>query len=80
MRLIICSFLLALTLLVSGCATRFHHDKVWITDVKYKQARDGYDLCGSLGLTRKALNDDPTWTQAEINEAIYRLQKQLHLE
>ena len=79
MRKILCSILLALALLVAGCV-RFTDDKVWISDEKYKQARAGYDLCGSLDLTRTALEDDPTWTHAEINEAVYRLQKQLRLE
>ena len=71
--------LLALSLFASACGA-YSNGKTWIPNLKYDVAQEIYDETGSLKLTEEKLRDDPTWSRAEINEAVYRLQKKYRLE
>ncbi len=68
-----------LALAVSACGL-FRNDRMYISDPKYEEARKIYDKTGSLALTEQMLLDSHTWQRGEINEALYRLQKQYRLE
>ncbi len=72
------AFILALTIFsTTACVTG---GRTYITDARYETALDIYNKTSSLELTREALEQDPVWTEAEINEAVYRLKKQYQLE
>jgi len=64
--------------LMSACAWRAT-DRCWIDDQRYKQVRELYLETASLEIVRQTLKDN-YWTTPEINEAIYRLKKEFHLE
>ncbi|MFW6303505.1 MAG: hypothetical protein ACOC2L_02695 [Candidatus Sumerlaeota bacterium] len=77
--------LLSLTILTcilfsSACQIYEPGERAYISDYRYETVQDIYDTTGSLELTRESLREDPTWSQAEINEAIYRLKKQYQIE
>jgi hypothetical protein len=82
MRLKTLFIVLALTLalaLGSSCAF-YRNGRTWVSDVKFEQARKLYDETGSLALTEQKLRETDLWRRSEINEALYRLRKQNHLE
>ena len=82
MRLKTLCLALAVVLVALVCAScaLYRNDKMYVSDVKYEEARKIYDETGSLDLTRQKLVESETWRRAEINEAMYRLRKQHHLE
>ena len=67
-------------LLASACQIYEPGQRAYISDYRYDTVQEIYDTTGSLELTRESLREDPTWSQPEINEAIYRLKKQYQLE
>ena len=67
-------------LLASACQVYEPGERAYISDYRYETVQEIYDTTGSLELTREALREDATWSQPEINEAIYRLKKQYQLE
>jgi hypothetical protein len=69
---------LAIVLLASGCSW-YKNDKCWIDDNRYKKVKELYDKTGSLEIVRQTLSDE-LWRRCEINEALYRLKKEYHLE
>ena len=73
-------FALLLALCAGGCALNSRSDRAWISKEKYEQAVGVYNKTGSLALLEKGLSESPVWTRAEINQAIYRLRKEYHLE
>lgn len=70
--------IVVIILVVSGCSWR-QTDRCWISDAYYEKARELYLKTASLEVVKQTLKDN-YWTQAEINEAIYRLKKEFHLE
>ena len=79
MRKSIAGLMLAASLLAAGCGL-YQKDKAWVSEEKYTQASALFDTTGSLALTEKSLRENPTWLDAEINEALYRLKKERNLE
>jgi hypothetical protein len=71
--------LLALATLTLAACSLYRQDRAWISDDKYRVARDEYNKTGSLLLTELEL-ERLHWGGAEVNEAIYRLKKQYRLD
>ncbi|MBN1865929.1 hypothetical protein JW916_01435 [Candidatus Sumerlaeota bacterium] len=69
-----------LAILLTVSCSIYRNDRMWISDVKYDDARRLYDETGSLALTEQKLAESEKWRRAEIDEALYRLRKQHHLE
>jgi len=72
--------LFVLLTLTVACASMYPNDTVWISNEQFDTAKTIYSQTSSLVLTRQQLEADPTWSPAEINQAIYRLQKLYRVE
>jgi len=71
---------LLIAVCIGGCGLNSPADRAWIPEDKYEQASGIYSKTGSLALTEEGLSVSPLWERAEINQAIYRLKKEHHLE
>ena len=78
MRILLLIAILIISLSLAGCAWQ-QHDRCWISKGQYHEAKKLYDKVGSLELVRQTLIDD-NWLNGEINQAIYRLKKEYHLD
>jgi len=74
-------FVLLLFLLVvgAGCSV-LKEDRCWVDDYQYLQAKKIYETTRNLDLVRRNLEGQHTWRNCEINEVIYRIKKEYHLE
>ena len=63
--------------LLVGCVTA-PNDRCFIFDTRYHEARRAFERTGSVSLVRQAL-EDAHWPECEINEAIYRIEKEFGL-
>lgn len=70
--------ILALAIFLTSCSW-LKYEKCWIDDKRYVEVKKLYDKTGSLEMVRQTLKDE-YWSRCEINEAIYRLKKELHLD
>jgi hypothetical protein len=71
----VATLFLALYLLVLGGCSLYRDDRMWISEDKYKEAETVYSEKKTIEATRTELDTRLGWRHAEINEAIYRLQK-----
>jgi hypothetical protein len=69
--------LVCLVLLV-GCSL-YRNDRQFVWDSEYQKVRDLYDRCGSMKVIQQVLRDRK-WTRAQINEVVYRLEKDYWLD
>lgn len=69
---------LIIVMTMMACSWR-ERDFCWISDTYYNKARELYLKTGSLEIVKQTLKDN-YWTPGEINEAVYRLKKEFHLE
>jgi len=75
------SFFLSLVwgfLLLSGCALK--GDRCWVDDYRYNKAKEIYEKTQTLDLVRYYLENQHDWRLCEINEVLYRLTKEYHLD
>lgn len=69
---------------VTGCAVGravrdyYANDRCWVEPERYAMARDMFIETGSLDLVRHYL-EDLQWRRCEINETVYRLQKEFEV-
>ena len=61
-----------------GCSVR--DDRCWVDDYRYKKAKEIYEKTQTLDLVRYYLKNQHEWRRCEINEVLYRLRKEYHLE
>ncbi len=80
MRQLFFALILATTFLLAGGCGYKTEDRCWIDDYGYKQVKKLYEKTQTLDLVRRSLEDQHNWRQCEINEALYRLRKEYHLE
>ncbi|HPB30215.1 MAG TPA: hypothetical protein PLB62_02060 [Candidatus Sumerlaeota bacterium] len=78
MRRLVFAGMLMILLAAGGCVSRT--DRCWVDDYRYKKVRDVYEKTQNLDLVRRHLENERQWRRCEINEIIYRLQKEYHLE
>jgi len=69
---------ICIVLVFVSCGWRAE-DRCWIDKAKYEQARELYLSTASLEIVKESL-EDAHWTTPQINEAVYRLKKEFHLE
>jgi len=65
-------------ILLSGCAVK--DDRCWVDDYRYNKAKEIYEKTQTLDLVRYYLEDQHDWRLCEINEVLYRLKKEYHLD
>lgn len=68
---------LAATCLTASCAL-YRNDRCFLEDDRYAIARGLFIESGSLDLTQRQLKSFQ-WLDCEINEAVYRLQKEFEV-
>ncbi|MCX6998924.1 MAG: hypothetical protein NT106_01285 [Candidatus Sumerlaeota bacterium] len=49
-------------------------------DYQYVQAKKVYETTRNLDIVKRNLENMHTWRECEINEVIYRIKKEYHLE
>ena len=70
--------ILIMVVILMGCG--YKQDRCWVDDSQYLKAKKIYQTTRNLDLVRRHLEDQRTWRPCEINEAIYRIKKEYHLE
>ena len=65
-------------LLAAGCARG--PDRCFVDDNRYAEVKKLYEKTQTLDMVRLHLEDQHDWRKCEINEVIYRLKKEYHLE
>jgi len=65
-------------LVLSGCAVK--DDRCWVDDYRYNKAKEIYEKTQTLDLVRYYLENQHDWRRCEINEVLYRLKKEYHLD
>lgn len=70
-------FLVVAVALSIGCVGG-PRDRCFVQPIKYREARRAFERTGSVALVREALEDDH-WPNCQINEAIYRIEKEFGL-
>jgi len=78
MKRLIFLFLLWCSLLFPGCGLK--DDRCWVDDYRYKKAKAIYEKTQTLDLVRYYLENQHDWRSCEINEVLYRLKKEYHLD
>ena len=78
MKQILFCLILGVAVLSAGCS--FKNDRCWVDKYRYREAREIYEETLTLSLVREHLENEPEWRPCEINEVIYRLKKEYHLE
>ncbi len=63
---------------LSGCAVT--DDRCWVDDYRYIKAKEIYEQTQTLDLVRYYLENQHDWRRCEINEVLYRLKKEYHLD
>ena len=63
--------------LLSGCLGG-PYDRCYINDLRYSQAKRAFERSGSVEVVRNQLDDDH-WPNCQINEAVYRIEKEFGL-
>ena len=57
------------------CLKKHEASRTYIDNAMFIKADKLYDECGTLDGVKKTLKSKEYWTDAEINEAVYRLKK-----
>jgi len=78
MKVLLFVLFVIILLLISGCGLR--EDRCWVDDYQYLQAKKVYETTRNLDLVKRNLENMHTWRKCEINEVIYRIKKEYHLE
>lgn len=78
MSRIIWAILLGMIILTIGCG--YKDDRCWVDDYRYQNAKEIYEKTQTLDLVRYYLENQHDWRRCEINEVLYRLKKEYHLE
>jgi len=72
--------LLVLAFILGGAGCRLQEDRCWVDDYRYREAKKVYEETQVLDLVRRELKNQHDWRKCEINEVIYRLKKDHHME
>jgi len=70
--------LLIFIILFAGCG--FRADRCWVDDYRYGSAKEIYEKTQTLELVKYYLENQHSWRRCEINEVLYRLKKEYHLD
>lgn len=74
------TLILFMLLLFSVLSCRPPGDRCWVNNYRYNQAKEIYEETQTLDMLERHLEAQDDWRQCEINEVIYRIKKEYHLE